>query len=56
MELYETTVKANENVPNTSDVGDPGTVFAPNFAVQKRPRIEAIHGPEKRLAHQSKKI
>ena len=43
-------------MPSTADVGDPGTVFAPNFAVQKRPRIDAIHGPEKRLAHPPKKI
>ena len=43
-------------MPSTADVGDPGTVFAPNFAVHKRPRLDAIHGSEKRLAHPSKKI
>ena len=31
-------------------------MFAPNFGVHKRPRLDAIHGSEKRLLHPHKKI
>ncbi len=43
-------------MPETADVGDPGSVFAPASGAQKRPRIEEIHGAIKKHAPPRKRI
>ena len=43
-------------MPETADVGDGGSVFAPAFGEHKRPRIEAIHGAIKKHAPPRKRI
>ncbi len=42
-------------MPETADVGDAGSVFAPASGAHKRPRMEAIHGPEKKRFYPPKK-
>ena len=43
-------------MPETADVGDAGSVFAPASGAQKRPRIEAIHEAAKKSTPARKRI
>ena len=56
IELYETIEKLNENVPETADVGDGGSMFAPATRAYKRPRLEKIHRAIKKQSPPRKRI
>ena len=43
-------------MPETADVGDAGSVFAPASGAHKRPMMERIHWPLKRSYHPRKRI
>ncbi len=43
-------------MPETADVGDAGSVFAPASGAHKRPRIEVIHGAAKNPIPPRKRI
>ena len=56
IELYQTIEKLNENVPETADVGDGGSVFTPATRAFKRPRLEKIHRAIKKQSPPRKRI
>ncbi len=56
IELYQTIEKLNENVPETADVGDGGSVFTPAPRAYKRPRLEKIHRAIKKQSPPRKRI
>ncbi len=53
---YGTIEPLNEDVPETADGPDGGSLFAPSSGAHKHPRIEVLHGPIKKAYSPRKKI